>query len=288
MNTITNTNSFSFRRLGEVLKRDIQADKMLYLGLFIASFLLMTYLQVQHFDSHNHLLYIKRGEISKAIMELRIEMFSHSLMALLFYIGVMTATFCNPVRKKQKATSYLMMPVTCAERFVSRVIITIFGTLIMTLLVWLLSDLARMGIVTTFSRYSAAIECNEFTINHTLAALGRTFTTNVHMSNGVTHPLVANYAVIAFYVYSHSLMLLGACIFRNPLAGFLPFAALVLLIYATSDSTFWDDILTVYPVYTVVASTILIIFNWWLSYYHFSRKQIVRRAGYIIKRKEAV
>ena len=130
MNTITNTNSFSLRRLGEVLKRDLQADKMLYLGLFIVSFLLMTYLQVSHFDSHNHLLHIKHGEISKAIMNLRFEMFSHSLMALLFYIGVMTATFCNPVRKKRKATSYLMMPVTCAERFVSRVLITIFGTLI--------------------------------------------------------------------------------------------------------------------------------------------------------------
>ena len=199
MNTITNTNSFSLRRLGEVLKRDLQADKMLYLGLFIVSFLLMTYLQVRHFDSHNHLLHIERGEISKAIMNLRFNMFSHSLMVLLFYIGVMTATFCNPVRKKQKATSYLMMPVTCAERFVSRVLITIFGTLIMTLLVWLLSDLTRMSIVATFSRYSDAIGCNVFTINHTLWALGKTFSVNVFKSNGVEYPLFFCYYSFSIY-----------------------------------------------------------------------------------------
>ena len=285
MNTITNTNSFSLRRLGEVLKRDLQADKMLYLGLFIVSFLLMTYLQVRHFDSHNHLLHIERGEISKAIMNLRFNMFSHSLMVLLFYIGIMTATFCNPVRKKQKATSYLMMPVTCAERFVSRVLITIFGTLIMTLLVWLLSDLTRMSIVATFSRYSDAIGCNVFTINHTLWALGRTFSVNVFKSNGVTLPLTANYAMVAFYVYCHSLMLLGACIFRNPIAGFLPFAAFA---YLVSLSHFFENMMTQHSVSTLIIFMALIIFNWWLSYYYFSRKQIVRRAGYIIKRKEAV
>ena len=265
MKPISNTNSFSFRRLGEVLKRDIQADKMLYLGLFIVSFLLMTYLQVRHFDSRNHLFYIERGEISKAIMNLRFEMFSHSLMALLFYIGVMTATFCNPVRKKRKATSYLMMPVTCAERFVSRVLITIFGTLIMTLLVWLLSDLTRMGIVATFSRYSDAIGCNVFTINHTLWALGRTFSVNVFKSNGVTLPLTANYAMVAFYVYCHSLMLLGACIFRNPIAGFLPFAAFA---YLVSLSHFFENMMTQHSVSTLIIFMALIIFNWWLSYYY--------------------
>lgn len=288
MNIISNTNSFNLGRLGEVLKRDIQADKTLYIGLFTASFLLMTYLQVRHFDSHNHLLYIKHGEISKAIMNLRFEMFSHSLMALLFYIGVMTATFCNPVRKRQKAISYLMMPVTCTERFVSRVLITIFGTLIMTLLVWLLSDLARMGIVATFSRYSDAIWCNEFTINHTLAALGKTFTSNVFRSNGATLPLTANYAMVAFYVYCHSLMLLGACIFRNPIAGFFPFVAFAYLVFLTEESNLFDNMMAQHSVFTLLIFATLIIFNWWLSYYYFSRKQIVHRKDNIIKRKEAV
>ena len=284
MNTIANTNSFSFRRLGEVLKRDIQTDKMLYLGLFIVSFLLMTYLQVRHFDSRNHLFYIERGEISKAIMNLRFNMFSHSLMVLLFYIGIMTATFCNPVRKKQKATSYLMMPVTCAERFVSRVLITIFGTLIMTLLVWLLSDLTRMSIVATFSRYSDAIGCNVFTINHTLWALGKTFCVNAFGGNGVEYPLVCNYALMAFYVYCHSLMLLGACIFRNPIAGFLPFVAFA---YLVSLSYFFEKMMAQYPVFTLLIFMALIIFNWWLSYYYFSHKMVVRRPSYIMKRKEA-
>ena len=40
-----------------------------------------------------------------------------------------------------------------------------------------------------------------------------------------------------------------------------------------------------YPVFTLLIFMALIIFNWWLSYYYFSRKQIVRRAGYIIKER---
>ena len=38
----------------------------------------------------------------------------------------------------------------------------------------------------------------------------------------------------------------------------------------------------------IPVKSILILFNWWLTYYYFSHKMIVRRAGYIIKRKEAV
>lgn len=180
------------------------------------------------------------------------------------------------------------MPVTCTERFVSRVLITIFGTLIMTLLVWLLSDLARMGIVATFSRYSDAIGCNEFTINHTLAALGKTFTSNVFRSNGATLPLTANYAMVAFYVYCHSLMLLGACIFRNPIAGFFPFVAFAYLVFLTEESNLFDNMMAQHSVFTLLIFATLIIFNWWLSYYYFSRKQIVHRKDNIIKRKEAV
>lgn len=285
MNTIND--KFSIRRLGTVMKLDIMADRMLYLVLFVCMVFLMTYQQVAHFDSHNHLIHLSEGDMEWVVKNLRLEMFSSSLMVLLAYIGVMTASICNPTRKKETAINYLMIPSTCAEKFVSRVLIIVLGTLSMTLLVWLLSDLMRMAIVAALPRYAnVPAECNVFTFNSTLQALSNVFfTRSIGGPDHVLYPLVCNYAMVAFYVYSHSLMLLGACIFRNFFAGFAPFFIFVYLVFLIGDGL--DNMMAQYPVLLLLVFTILIVLNWWLSYYYFSHKMIVRRPGYIIKKKEA-
>ena len=287
MNTIDN--KFSVKRLGAMMKRDVRADGMLYLVIFLGMLAFMTYFQLSHFSSNNHLAYLEHYGVDRAVKNLYFEMFHHSLMVLLTYICLTTITLCNPTRKKKVAINYLMMPATCAEKFVSRVLVSVIATLVLTLLVWLLSDLVRMGIVATFPRFAdVPAECNVFTMNHTLQALGKTFTSNVFRNNGTTLPLTANYAMVAFYVYCHSLMLLGACIFRNPIAGLLPFVAFAYLVFLTEESSLFDNMMAQHSVFTLLIFATLIIFNWWLSYYYFSRKQIVRRADNIIKRKEAV
>ena len=51
------------------------------------------------------------------------------------------------------------------------------------------------------------------------------------------------------------------------------------------DMAILENLMFKHPVTTLIVFAILTLFNWWLTYYYFSHKMIVRRAGYI-KRKE--
>ena len=290
-------NTFSLRRLWMVMKRDITADGMLYLGIFLGMVVLLTFLQLEFFkiDLTNQNVstfeyYIVNGYIDKAISQVAFGIWRISLPILLGYLFIMTATLCNPIAKKKSAINYLMLPATCAEKFVSRILVTFVAPLGMAVLVWFLSDLIRIPIVATLSHFSnIPAECNTFVVDDTLATFGRLFTKNCVAREEAALPLVSNYALVVFYIYSHSLVLLGASIFRLYIARFAPFMGLVYLLFLTLDNTtIYDDMVGIYPVPTLVVFAILTLFNWWLSYYYFSHKQIVRRAGYIIYRKEAV
>lgn len=296
MKPINNTNSFSLKRLGAMLKRDIIADGMLYIAIFLGMLALMTYLQVDFFnvDTSDRVSYfeycIVNGYVDAAISQVAFGIWRISLPILLGYLFIMTATLCNPMAQKKSAINYLMLPATCAEKFVSRILITVVATLVMTVLVWYLSDLIRMAIVSTLPRFSnIPAECNTFVVDDTLATFGRLFTKSGLAREESALPLVSNYALVVFYIYSHSLVLLGSSIFRFYIARFAPFMGLVYLLFLTLDNTtIYDDMVGIYPVPTLVVFAILTLFNWWLSYFYFSHKQIVRRAGYIIHRKEAV
>lgn len=290
-------NTFSLRRLWMVMKRDITADGMLYLGIFLGMVVLLTFLQLEFFkiDLTNQNVstfeyYIVNGYIDKAISQVSFGIWQISFPVLVLYLFIMTATLCNPVTKKKSAINYLMLPATCAEKFVSRILITVVATLGMTVLVWLLADLVRMSVVATLPRFAnIPAECNTFVIDDTLATFERIFTKSGLAREGVQLPLVSNYALAVFYFYAHSLVLLGSSVFRFYIARFAPFMGLAYLLFLTLDNTsIYDDVVGVYPVPTLVVLAILTLFNWWLTYYYFSHKMIVRRAGYIIKRKEAV
>lgn len=286
-------NTFSPRRLWMVMKRDITADGMLYLGISLGMVALMTYLQVDFFDIDTtdqrvstFEYYIVNGYIDKAVSQVNFGLWQVSFPVLVLYLFIMTATLCNPLTKKKSAINYLMLPASCAEKYVSRILITIVATLGMAVLVLLLADLARMAIVGTLPRFAnIPAECNTFVTDDTLATLGLVFSKSYSAYEGVPRPLAVNYALVLFYVYCHSLILLGASIFRFYLARFAPLAGFVYLVILMDDMAILENLMLQHPVPTLIVFAILTLFNWWLTYYYFSHKMIVRRAGYI-KRKE--
>ena len=266
---------------------------MLYLGIFLGMVVLLTFLQLEFFkiDLTNQNFstfeyYIVNGYIDKAISQVSFGIWQISFPVLLLYLFLMTATLCNPMTKKKSAINYLMLPASCAEKYVSRILITIVATLCMAVLVAFLADLARMAIVATLPRFAnIPAECNTFVVDDTLATLGRVFSKIYSAYEGAPRPLAVNYALVLFYVYCHSLILLGASIFRFYLARFAPFAGFVYLVILMDNMAILENMLLKHPVPTLVTFAILTLFNWWLTYYYFSHKMIVRRAGYI-KRKE--
>ena len=291
MNTINN--KFSLRRLWMVMKRDITADGMLYLGIFLGMVVLLTFLQLEFFkiDLTNQNVstfeyYIVNGYIDKAISQVSFGLWRISFPVLLLYLFIMTATLCNPLTKKKSAINYLVLPASCVEKYVSRILITIVATLGMAILVAFLADLARMAIVATLPRFAnIPAECNTFVVDDTLATLGLVFSKIYSAYEGVPRPLAVNYALVLFYVYCHSLILLGASIFRFYLARFAPLSVFIYLVILMDDMAILENMLLKHPVPTLIVFAILTLFNWWLTYYYFSQKMIVRRAGYI-KRKE--
>lgn len=286
-------NTFSPRRLWMVMKRDITADGMLYLGIFLGMVVLLTFLQLEFFkiDLTNQNVstfeyYIVNGYIDKAISQVSFGIWQISFPVLVLYLFLMTATLCNPLTKKKSAINYLMLPASCAEKYVSRILITIVATLCMAVLVAFLADLARMAIVATLPRFAnIPAECNTFVVDDTLATLGLVFSKSYSAYEGVPHPLAVNYALVLFYVYCHSLILLGASIFRFYLARFAPLSVFIYLVILMDDMAILENLMLQHPVPTLIVFAILTLFNWWLTYYYFSHKMIVRRAGYI-KRKE--
>ena len=286
-------NTFSLRRLWMVMKRDITADGMLYLGIFLGMVALMTYLQVDFFDIDTtdqrvstFEYYIVNGYVDKAVFQVNFGLWQVSFPVLVLYLFIMTATLCNPLTKKKSAINYLMLPASCVEKYVSRILITVVATLGMAVLVLFLAELMRMAIVATLPRFAnIPAECNTFVMDDTLATLGRVFSKSYYAYEGVPYPLVVNYALVLLYVYCHSLVLLGASIFRFYLARFAPLAGFMYLVILMDDMAILDNLMFKHPVPTLVTFAILILFNWWLTYYYFSHKMIVRRAGYI-KRKE--
>jgi hypothetical protein len=253
----------------------------------------MTYLQVDFFDIDTtdqrvstFEYYIVNGYIDKAVSQVNFGLWQVSFPVLVLYLFIMTATLCNPLTKKKSAINYLMLPASCAEKYVSRILITIVATLCMAVLVAFLADLARMAIVATLPRFAnIPAECNTFVVDDTLATLGRVFSKSYYAYEGVPYPLVVNYALVLLYVYTHSLVLLGASIFRFYIARFAPLVGFVYLMFLMDDMTILENMLLKHPVTTLIVLVILTLFNWWLTYYYFSHKMIVRRAGYI-KRKE--
>ena len=286
-------NTFSPRRLWMVMKRDITADGMLYLGIFLGMVALMTYLQVDFFDIDTtdqrvstFEYYIVNGYVDKAVFQVNFGLWQVSFPVLVLYLFIMTATLCNPLTKKKSAINYLMLPASCAEKYVSRILITIVATLCMAILVAFLADLARMAIVGTLPRFAnIPAECNTFVVDDTLATLGLVFSKSYSAYEGIPCPLVVNYALVLFYVYCHSLILLGASIFRFYLARFAPLSVFIYLVILMDDMAILENMMLKHPVTTLIVFAILTLFNWWLTYYYFSHKMIVRRAGYI-KRKE--
>lgn len=286
-------NTFSPRRLWMVMKRDITADGMLYLGIFLGMVVLLTFLQLEFFkiDLTNQNVstfeyYIVNGYIDKAVSQVNFGIWQISFPVLVLYLFLMTATLCNPLTKKKSAINYLMLPASCAEKYVSRILITIVATLGMAVLVLLLADLARMAIVGILPRFAnIPAECNTFVMDDTLATLGLVFSKSYYAYEGVPYPLVVNYALVLLYVYTHSLVLLGASIFRFYLARFAPLSVFIYLVILMDDMAILENMLLKHPVPTLIVFAILTLFNWWLTYYYFSQKMIVRRAGYI-KRKE--
>jgi hypothetical protein len=224
-------------------------------------------------------------------------------LALMCAAADMTAV---PFKTKGRGMNYLMIPATNMEKFLSRVFINIVMVLVMAYVALFLADLARMpyGVISDIEGFYG------FTVSTVWSELIETFSSFYRTGGEVWGPtadgtvrivgfsafygIVNVTAMVAFFLFVHSLFILGGCIWRK---------AAIIKIWITqlvvTSAVVWifvklepyvlpwlGDVLTSlfeteqHAGMTLMGIAIPVLLtltalNWWLSFRLFSRKQAV-------------
>ena len=307
------SNTFSFSRFGKVLKRDLVENRKRYLTALFIFFIGLLGFQLA--QTNDYLLHSSRIE--------GIDFFNHYIDTVtIFFCFVLALALCCSaseisiaMKTKEKAMNYLMMPATNLEKFLSRVSIAIVGVFIMALVALILSDVVRILFLPIFDSEHVAEYCR-FTFPQVISNLGDPFkavfengsTTNaVIVNDEVLTPVwsfgmcfMAVVCIVLSGLWSHSVFLLGGCIWRKgallkTIASAMIISLLVLWllvniapsidVWAENRLAPWleqrfeteEDLLRVgFPIVAFL-NLAFVVFNWWLAYRLFSRKQMIPR-----------
>ena len=307
------SNTFSFSRFGKVLKRDLVENRKRYLTALFIFFVVLLGFQLAQVN--DYLLHSSRIE--------GFDFFNNYIdtVTIFFYFVLALALCCSAseisiaMKTKEKAMNYLMMPATNLEKFLSRVSIAIVGVFIMALVALILSDVVRILFLPIFDSEHVAEYCR-FTFPQVISNLGDPFkavfengsTTNaVIVNDEVLTPVwsfgmcfMAVVCIVLSGLWSHSVFLLGGCIWRKgallkTIASAMIISLLVLWllvniapsidVWAENRLAPWleqrfeteEDLLRVgFPIVAFL-NLAFVVFNWWLAYRLFSRKQMIPR-----------
>lgn len=305
MNTINN--KFSFARLGAVLKCDLVEHRWSNIAAFFILFAAFLASQLSNMNS------IIGTGLRHSIQP---DQYMPSLAAnfVPFFYGVLSLTLmcaaadmCGvPLKTKGRGLNYLMMPATNMEKFVARALVNTILLIVMAFAALLLADLVRMLFVPLFE----VKEFYGFTLPRILGEIGETFSA-AYSAGGEVWGLTADgtirvtefsayygvvnvTAMVAAFLFAHSLFILGGCIWRK---------AAIIKIWITqivvTSAVVWifvklepyvlpwlSDVLTsLFETEQRAGMTLMSIaipvllaltaLNWWLGYRLFSRKQVV-------------
>ena len=276
--------TFSFSRFVNVMKYDIGSNWRNYFysfltvtGIFLLCYLLAfvflggkIHLNVDAHSTHSILLFVS-GSMGV-------------VTPFLFYIGA--GRMLKVMRTKEGRESYLMLPATRLEKFVSRAILSTLGVFVLVVLGVIAADLLRFVFHPLFFLPESMTQLHFPTI---LSDMFRS-PFSILDSEQVDKPAVLEsfeWISLALVLWVHSLFILGGTVFvKHPVVKtfgclFILFFFLSNLVLSKSlleqiESWSMDDGVLFTNIMTVIFF-IIFVFNWWLSYYLFSRAQIIRK-----------
>ena len=299
MNTINN--KFSFSRFGAVLKCDLMENWVRYVGVFAILFFANLAYQLVDIKDVVELSTLRALPVEEYMKQLAID------CVPLFYGVLSLSLMCAaadmttvPFKTKGRALNYLMIPATKLEKFLSRAFINVVLVLMMAYVALFLADLARLLYVGIFD-----IEgFYGFTLPKVFVSGSDPFV-EIYKSAGQewgtveglreivsfnpTRGFIAASWLGVLVLLLHSLFILGGCIWRKA-AIIKTLATGLAIIFITVwlveefnlGDLFTEDWLKWYfssYISRVLTYSLLLlpIFNWWLSYRLFSRKQMIPR-----------
>ncbi len=308
MNTINN--KFSFSRFTAVLKCDLVEHRWRYISVFFIMFVAFLGCQLMHINEIIELSYLRSVPSNQFMPQLAENCTAFFYVVSLFALICAAADMSSvPFNTKGRALNYLMMPATKLEKFLSRSFINIVLVIVMAYVALFLADLVRMLCVPFFE----ADGFYGFTVHQIFVNLFDPF--KAVFENGSTNALIVNgeivtpvwsfgmcfmavVCIVLSGLWSHSVFLLGGCIWRKgallkTIASAMIISLLVLwlLVNIAPSIDLWaenrlapwleqrfeteEDILRVgFPIVAFL-NLVFTTFNWWLSFRLFSRKQAV-------------
>lgn len=270
---------FSLERIALLLKRDISENWKSIFYFFLASYIsvLLWFCLAA---------YVSRYDEGLTVAASPFGFFCY--MTILFMSFCISAVLCfsasrifKPMSGRGKRIEFLMLPATHAEKFVSRVVYSVFGTAFVLFVVFLMAELTRILIGAVFSVNTWGV----MEMGHVVD--GVMMTPNMKF-DGVFWLL----SLISF-VWTHSLYILGGTYFtkhpfRKTLILMVLFNSLLSVCFlafrmggqgnslsiTTMSMVVYDGVYTwiYYTIYSIFA-----VVNWWLAYRLFSRSQVMER-----------
>ena len=303
-------NLFSFSRFGAVLKCDLVEHRWRYISAFFIMLVALSGFQLaQAADYLQFSKMIEGVDIYRNFTD-TVTAFFYIVLALALCCAVSEISLV--MKTKGKAMNYLMLPATNLEKFLSRVLIAIVAVFIMAFVALFLSDVMRMLILPAFDDEYVG-ELYRFAFPQVMSNLGDPFFAiyeeggivwgdkdGLYTIVGFNHYL--GYMAVAFLTLSilviHSFFVLGGCIWRKGavvktlLVGLVVTLLGVWLLVKLSPILLECECFNKLPelwfetghyvmkILVLIANVVFLgitVFNWWLAYRLFSRKQMIPR-----------
>ena len=317
MNTINNT--CSLRRLWNVLRIDLRAytnTRMMYIGI------LFIFLASESGDLRHCIASYKMGVVDASqLFAMYVDGLAPMFYAFLVGMMLFSISTLSAMGEKNDAIYYLSLPASNKEKFVSRVLIALVEPIVFVILAMLVVDLLRIGLVEYRMGVNPdyAVLSADFKGFTVPALLGKGWQTiqDMFMHGGTEYVNAAGDISMAGFGFSafRGVLMVGLCIvsllFVHSLflliGSCLPnFTIIALTIVGISlwqwSSRVIDAVASVgngavtayngllqHEVWSVIVLLLLsglTLFNWYVSYRYFTRKQVVMPSRHICMLKK--
>lgn len=225
MNTITN--KFSLARLAGVLKCDLMENGVRYLGVLFILFLADLVYQIADIKDVAELSMLRALPVDGYMHQLAMDCvpFFYGILSLSLMCAAADMT-AVPFKTKGRAMSYLMMPATKLEKFLSRAFINTIMLIVMAYVALFLADLGRMlyaSVATIEGFYGFTLPTVWSSLFEPLREAYESAGVGYVIVNGVevrpewemSMGIMAVATIVLSALYFHSLFLLGGCIWRK-------------------------------------------------------------------------
>ena len=296
-----NINSFSFRRVGLLIKRDVVENWKTWVGFLLISCVVFLFVMVRSFLKMEELLPLGVLNTETAWWG-HVDSITLATLALLWCLSFFCASSVMDVEAgRQKAVFFLMLPATMMEKFVVRVLHVVMTPLVAVFCGLCLSELACHLILVWLDLpeiFHQSILLEVVGELNFLASLDDVTYTNSWPMETTYSVLLAQVDVLIWLAWWHSAFLLGGCFwskhpFGKTLAVMLPLNIVAIAFYVRVVRYLWLDNWAAYyrmcdwcEILSAISPNglfcaglglgmILIVFNWYWAYRFFCRSQVV-------------